>query len=479
MQDAAYGTLLRGRRQRLHARIGATLEDRFPEIVVSQPALLGHHYAEAGHVERSIDYFLRAAHQAIARSELLEAEAQLDRGLDLVARIPEGIERQRRELDLQSARVVTLMQTRGYAAPTVAETIGRARQLCEQLDQPPQFATVLYVQGGYRILRGELSLACQNAMEQFRLGDVRNEPGVKATACMNAASAWFYRGEFVVARAHAERTIDLHDPAHAAAIAMMSPQDPHPVALVILSNALSCLGLLDQALFRCDEALVTARQRAHAFTLAAVLAIACDRDAVVRSDPARLLARAENLQAFCAEHGFPYWAAMASSFRGFALSLLGQTDQGLALATKGLADYRATGALLYVPRFLVLLAECHRKAGEPILGLKCLDEASLLIGETQIASAAAEMSRRRGEFLLVVGDRAAAEASFLQAIDVARRQNAKLLELQAVCKLARLWRDRGKRADARDLLNPIYNWFTEGFDAPDLKDARALLDDLA
>jgi predicted ATPase len=117
---------------------------------------------------------------------------------------------------------------------------------------------------------------------------------------------------------------------------------------------------------------------------------------------------------------------MASSFRGFALSLLGQTDQGLALATKGLADYRATGALLYVPRFLVLLAECHRKAGEPILGLKCLDEAPLLIEETQIASAAAEMSRRRSEFLLVVGDRAAAEASFLQAIDVARRQNAKL-----------------------------------------------------
>ena len=170
---------------------------------------------------------------------------------------------------------------------------------------------------------------------------------------------------------------------------------------------------------------------------------------------------------------------MASSFRGFALSLLGQTDQGLALATKGLADYRATGARLYVPRFLVLLAECHRKPGEPILGPKCLAEASLLTGETQIASAAAEMSCRRGEFLLVVGDRAAAEASFLQAIDVARRQNAKLLELQAVCELARLWRDQGKRAEARDLLGPIYHWFTEGFDAPDLKDAKALLDELA
>ena len=197
VQDAAYGTLLRGRRQRLHARIAATLEDRFPEIVVAQPALLGHHYAEAGQVERSIDYFLRAAHQAIARSETLEAEAQLGRGLNLLASLPEGTERQQRELDLQSALVVTLMQTRGYAAPAVAETVARARQLCDQLNHPPQFANVLYVQTGYRIIRGELPLACQNAMEHLQLGEARNDPVIKSTACLNAASAWFYRGDFV------------------------------------------------------------------------------------------------------------------------------------------------------------------------------------------------------------------------------------------------------------------------------------------
>jgi tetratricopeptide (TPR) repeat protein len=479
VQDAAYGTLLRTRRQRLHARVAAALEDRFPEIVAAQPALLGHHYAEAGQVERATGYFLRAAHQAMTRSETLEAEAQLGRGLNVLSGLPEGPERQQRELDLQSALVVTLMQTRGYASPAVAETLARARQLCEQLNQPPQFANVLYVQCGYRILRGELPLACQNAAEHLQIGEARNDPVVKSTACLNAASAWFYRGEFEAARAYAEQLLELYDPADDAAFAAISPQDPQPTGLIILSQALSCLGLLDQARIRFDEALVTARQRAHAFTLALVLARSCDRDVGVRSEPALLLGRAENLQAHCAEHVLPYFAAMATAYRGSALSLLGRTDQGLASVTKGLAAYRATGALLYVPKFLLLLADCCRNAGEPKVGLEYLEEAAGIIEGTQIRGAEADMYRRRGEFLFFVGDRGAAEASFLQALDVARRQNAKLLELQAASVLARLWHDQGKRTEARDLLSPIYNWFTEGFDAPDLKDAKSLLDELA
>jgi tetratricopeptide (TPR) repeat protein len=478
VQDAAYGTLLRGRRRRLHARIAATLEERFPEIVIAQPALLGHHYAEAGQVERSIDYFLRAAHRALARSETLEAEAQLGRGLNLLASLPEGIERQQRELDLQSALVVTLMRTRGYGAPAVAETIGRARQLCEQLNQPPQFANVLYVQCGYRIIRGELPLACQNAMEHLQLGEAWNDPVVKSTACMNAAAAWFHRGGFVSARSYAEQVLEVYDPSQSAVFATISPQDPQLAALVILSNALSCLGLLDQARVQCDKALVTARQRAHALTLALVFSFACDRGVSVRSEPALLLARADDMKAHCTEHVLPYFAAIATVHRGSALSRLGSTDQGLALVAKGLAAYRATGALVWVPKVLSLLADCYRNAGEPREGLKCLDEAACLIEATQIRSAEAGMYRRKGELLLIVGDRAAAETSLLQAINVARREKAKLLELQAAFVLAQFWRDQGKRAEARDLLGPIYNWFTEGFDAPDLKDAKVLLDQL-
>ena len=229
------------------------------------------------------------------------------------------------------------MQTRGYAAPAVAETLARARQLCEQLNQPPQFANVLYVQCGYRILRGELPLACQNAMEHLQLGEARNDPVVKSTACLNAASAWFYRGEFVAARAYAEQLLELYDPRSSAVFATISPQDPQPTALIILSNALSCLGLLDQARIRCDEALSNARQRAHALTLALVLSRACDRDVRVRSEPALLLARAEDLQAHCAEHVLPYFAAMASVLsRVGPVARWDSTDQGLALVSERL-----------------------------------------------------------------------------------------------------------------------------------------------
>jgi tetratricopeptide (TPR) repeat protein len=143
-----------------------------------------------------------------------------------------------------------------------------------------------------------------------------------------------------------------------------------------------------------------------------------------------------------------------------------------------LAAYRATGALLYVPKFLLLLANCYRNAGEPKVGLEYLEEAAGTIEGNQIRGAEADMHRTRGEFLSVVGDRGAAETSFLQALDVARRQNAKLLELQAASMVARLWRDHGKRTEARDLLGPIYHWFTEGFDAPDPKDTKALLAEL-
>jgi predicted ATPase len=260
---------------------------------------------------------------------------------------------------------------------------------------------------------------------------------------------------------------------------MISPQDPQLGALINLSRALSCLGHLDQGRIRRDEALVKARQRAHAHTLALVLATAWDRDASVQSEPALLLERAEELQTHCAEHGFPYFAAVASVYRGSALSALGSADEGLALLTEGLVAYRATGALVLVPHFLRLLADCYRRAGQPKEGLNYLDEAAALIEATQVRYQEAEMHRLRGEFLIAVGDPVAAEASFRQAIAVARRQSAKLWELRTAMSLARLRRDEGERAEARDLLAPIYDWFTEGFDTPVLQEAKALLDELA
>jgi tetratricopeptide (TPR) repeat protein len=411
-------------------------------------------------------------------SAMLEAEALLSKGLDLLASLPEDTKRQQHELDLLSALIVTLMQTKGYAAPAVAETLARARQLCEQLNQPPQYANVLYVQCGYRILRGELPLACQSAKEHLDLGEAGNDPAVKSTACFNSAVAWFYRGDFAAARTYAERVLELYDIAHSSLYDTISPQDPQLGALILLSCVLSCLGHLDQARLRRDEALEKARQRGHAHTLAVVLARAWEHDAGVQSEPALLLERAEDLGAHCAEHGFPYFAGIASVYRGSSLSMLGSVDEGLALVTEGLVAYRAR-ALLYVPNFLLLLADCYHRAGQPKEGLKYLDEAAReaarQIEATEEHSTTAEMHRLRGELLTAVGDPIAAEASFCRAIAVAGRQKAKLWELRAATSLGRLRRDQGKR----ELLAPVHGWFTEGFDTLDLKEAKVLLDELA
>jgi tetratricopeptide (TPR) repeat protein len=410
---------------------------------------------------------------------MLEAEAQLSKGLNLLAGLPEGSERQQRELDFRSALVVTLMQTQGYVAPAVLETLSRARQLCEQLNRPPQFANVLYMQCGYRVLRGDLLLACQDAKEHLELGEARNDPVVISTACFNSATAWFYRGEFAEARAYAERVLELYDTAHSSLYATVSPQDPQLGALSRLSCALSSLGYLDQARVRRDEALEKAGQRAHAHSLAVTLAIVCEHDVSVQIEPTLLLRRAKELQAHSARHGFPFFAAIATVYSGAALSALGKEDEGLAVLTDGLAAYRATGALVAMPNILRLLAECRWRAGQPKEGMMYLDEAARYIEAMHIRSNEAEIYRLRGELLITMGDPASAEASFRRAIAVAHSQSAKLWELRAAISLAQFFRDRGKRPEARDLVVPIYGWFKEGFATPVLQTAKVLLDELA
>jgi len=164
---------------------------------------------------------------------------------------------------------------------------------------------------------------------------------------------------------------------------------------------------------------------------------------------------------------------------GGALTALGQASKGLTLITDGLAMYRATGAVLHVPWMLIRVAEAHVRLGQPIEGLECFAEAAQVIETTDERREEAELHRVRGDLLNATGDRAAAEQCYHQALAIARRQSAKLFELRAATSLARLWRDQGKRREARDLLAPVYGWFTEGFDTPVLKDAKASLDQLA
>jgi class 3 adenylate cyclase/predicted ATPase len=477
VQDAAYGTLLRSRRQQLHARIATTLEGRFPEIVTAQPALAARHCAEAGLFERATAYRMKAGQQATARSAMVEAEAHFRKGLEHLAGLPDGVERQQYELALQTALGMTVIVTHGYGAPEVANAFARARHLCEQLDQPSQLAALVVGECQYHIVRGELMLACQEAKEIVNLGEVRDNADVKFQGSVNSAIAWFHVGDFLASRAYAEQALTLYDPSHPS-IAWW-PNDPHILACIFLFRSLTYLGYLDQARHWRDEALALARQRRQFQTVAFVLAIAFEITDLARLAPAILLQEVEELTALCAEHALPYWAPIALVWRGVGMAALGHGAEAVTMITESLNNYRATGSVVTVPVFLTLLAGALGKANRATEALERLDEAEHQIAATEERFGEARAQRVRGELLLAVGEPVAAEQSFCQAIMVANRQCAKMFELPAAVNLARLWRDRGKRTEARDLLAPIYHWFTEGFDTPVLKEAKALLDELS
>jgi predicted ATPase len=247
--------------------------------------------------------------------------------------------------------------------------------------------------------------------------------------------------------------------------------------LAYLALTLAYLGYIDHARSRLSEALWEARRLRHASTTATVLLRANWMESITCAPELR--GRAEELLALSTEHGLPLFSAWAMAFRGRSFAALGQAQEGLVLLTRGLAEIRATGAVHTTPLMLMWLAEAHAILRKPVEGLTCLAEAAQIIETTEEQVNEAELYRLRGDLLNATGDQSVAERNYRQALAVAERQSAKLLQLRASTSLARLWRDQGKRDEAREVLAPVYAWFTEGFDTRDLKEARALLDALA
>jgi class 3 adenylate cyclase/tetratricopeptide (TPR) repeat protein len=475
VQDAAYSTLLRIQRQQLHARIAATVEDQFPEIVMAQPELLARHCVEAGGLaEKAVGYWLKAGQQAIARSAMTEAVAQLRKGLDVLASLPDSPWRHQQELDLQIALRPALASTKGFSARDVGDTITRARALAEQIERPEYLVPLLYGQWAYHQTRAEYKLALSHAEQLEKIGEGRNDVRAQLWGRLASGMVRFALGEFVAARELLEQCHRLGDPAHRGAEG--GRVAPYAVMLGQLAVTLAFLGYVDQARSRLNEALSEARQVRHAQTLAVVLVNASMVEAITRSP--EMQRRAEELLALTAEHGFPLYLGHATVFRGALLTARGRAQEGLTLLTQGLAAIRDTGTVAGTPRVLMRLAAAYTRLGRPAEGLNCLAEAAQIIETTDERVGEPTLHRLRGDLLNAIGDQVAAEQGYHQALAVARRQSAKLFELRAAISLARLWRDQGKRQKAHDLLAPIYGWFTEGFDTPVLKEAKALLETL-
>jgi tetratricopeptide (TPR) repeat protein len=251
--------------------------------------------------------------------------------------------------------------------------------------------------------------------------------------------------------------------------------DPYAMMLAYLAWSLVILGYVDQARSRLEEALTEARARRHGHTLADVLLAASTIESLTGSPQTY----ADELLALANDRGLPLYLGWATAYRGESLAALGQEQEGVSLISRGLTGIRATGAVTGTPNLLMILAAAYARLGKPADGLNCLSEAAQIIETTEERSSEAEMHRLRGDLLKLAGDRAASERSYHQAIALAKLQSAKLFELRASIRLARLWCERDRRDEARDLLAPIRGWFTEGFDAPDLKQASTLLEQVS
>jgi tetratricopeptide (TPR) repeat protein len=444
--------------------------------VIAQPALLAHHCTEAGLIEKAIGYWLKAGQQSVARSAMTEAVAQLQRGLELLGGLPEGASRQEQELELSIALGPALIASKGYSAPHVREIIARAGALAEQLNRTNYLVPLLYGQWMFHTARAEHDVALSAAEQVDKVGATRGDATLVSLAHSSRGWTLCNLGDFVGARASFESCQDLGAPAHRAAYASLT-EDVLAVTLGYLGMTLAYLGFIDEARARARQALLEARQLKQPHTLAFVLAEVGWVEWVASShDEARRYA--EEMQAVSSEHGFPFWLAFGDVQRGWAFSAGGQAQEGLTLITRGIMGFRHAGAVISTPFALTRLAEAYAKLGRPLDGLRSIDEAAHIIQTTSERRDEAEVYRVRGDLLMLMEDQAAEEC-YQQALAVSARQRAKAFELRSATSLARLWRDQGKRDEARNLLAPVYGWFTEGFDTLDLKEAKALLDELA
>jgi TOMM system kinase/cyclase fusion protein len=480
IQDTAYQSLLKSTRQQYHQRIAQVLEARFAELVETQPELLAHHYTEAGLIEQAVGYWHKAGQKASERSAHVEAINHLTRGLEVLTTLPDTPERAHQELDVQTTLGLALMATKGWAAPEAGKAYARAYALCRQLGEIPQLFAVLKGLRVFYHLRGEFQTARELGEQCLSLAQRQHDPALLLEAHRALAPTLYCLGELASARAHLEEGMALYDPQQHRAHAFLYGEDPGVGCRSYAAWVLWELGHPDQALQQSHEALTRARELAHPHSLAYALFYGAVLHQFRREGQAAH-ERAETLMVLSAEQGFALWGARGTILRGWTLALQGQGVEGIAQMRTGLAGYTTTGATLLQPYWLALLAEAYGIAGRTEEGLRALAGALAAVHRTGERFYEAELYRLKGELLLTrsADDQAAATTCFQHALAVARRQQAKSLELRAAMSLSRLWQQQGKRDAAHELLAPIYGWFTEGFDTADLKEAKALLEELS
>jgi class 3 adenylate cyclase/predicted ATPase len=487
VQDAAYGTLLREPRRALHARIAEALERQFAEIAESQPELLARHCTEAGLIEKAAGLWGKAGQRSLARSALVEAAEQLTRAVDQIAALPGTPARRREQIKLQVALINAVMHVKGYAAPETKAAVERARLLIEQteaLGEPPEdpllLFSVLYGFWAAKFLAFNGDALRELAVEFLALAEKQRATVPLLIGHRLMGNSLLLTGDIAQGRAHYNQAFALYDPAQHRPLATRFGQDTRVSILCFRSLALWFLGYPEAALADTDHALKDARETGHAATLMYALSFTSGTHAHC-GNYAAATAPANELVVLAEETAAMMWKAVGMLRQGLVLALTGKASDAVQTTIAGLTAFRSTGATQFVPLYLSYLARAYAELGEFDDAWRCVGEAMKMVETTKERVWEAEVCRSAGEIALKTPepDATKVEAYFQQALTVARKQQAKSWELRTAMSMARLWRDQGKRDEARDLLAPVYGWFTEGFDTLDLKEAKALLNELS
>ena len=485
VQDAASGTLLREPRRKLHARIAETLENQFAEISENRPEVLARHCTEAGLIEKAAGLWGKAGLRSLERSALIEALAQLTRALDQIATLPETPALRREQIKLQLALVHALMHVKGYAASETKAAVERARLLIEQaeaLGEPPDDPMQLFIvlagawSANYIAFNGDLIR--ELAAQFLALAEKQGKTGPPVIGHYFTGVSLMYTGDIAHGRVHLDRAIALYDPA-AADHARRFGVDTRVSALCYRTMALWMLGYPDAALTDAAQALTVARESGHAAVLMHALGHT-PLTYVQRGNYAAASALTNELISLAEEKDALFWKAAGMIFQGGLFVLTGKAADAVETITSGIIAWRSTGATAGMPSILSNLARAYGELGQLDDAWRCIGEAITEVETTKATIYEAQVYRTAGEIALMSPepDAAKAEAYLKHALAIARQQQAKSWELRASMSIARLWRDQGKLQQARELLAPVYGWFTEGFDTRDLKEAKALLEEL-
>jgi predicted ATPase len=478
VQDAAYQSLLKRKRQEIHGAIAKTLEERFQATADIEPELVAHHLTEAGLPERAVEHWLRAGRRAAERSANREAVGHLTKGLAILSSTPARSERARQELALQLALGAPLQALKGQAAPETAEVFRRARRLCGQLGETRQLSAILHGLHAFHIVRGELQPALEFAEACDKIARSQDDSALRAGAHFVLGCVAFHRATLTSARDHFERAVQLYDPSPNAPRVLPAGIDLGVFGKSYLSHVAWYLGDPDRAVAWGEAAAADAAERSHVFSRAVAAAYAAMLMQFV-GDARGAMRQADRAIAVCAEHKFAYYLAWATLIKGWALAKEGSENEGIAGMREGLAALRATGAGLRQCYYLGILAETLGEAGGRDEALDLIATAHEVAAEHGEQFYSAELCRIEGTLSGRGAEKEKSEALLKRAIELARSQKARALELRSAIELARLWCDRGRTREACDLLDPIYDSYAEGFDLPDLRNAKVLLDALS